>query len=74
MAGHSRYTAFLDANVLYSVAICDALMEVAATGVYAAKWSKAVDNEWIRNLAKNTNRPESDFYVRRDCMHETCPD
>jgi hypothetical protein len=74
MAGHSRYTAFLDANVLYSVAICDALMEVAATGIYAAKWSKAVDNEWIRNLAKNTNRPESDFYVRRDCMHETCPD
>jgi len=40
MAGHNRYTAILDANVLYSVAICDALMEVAATGIYAAKWSR----------------------------------
>lgn len=26
MAGHNRYTALLDANVLYSVAISDALM------------------------------------------------
>jgi hypothetical protein len=43
MAGHNRYTALLDANVLYSVAISDALMEVAATGIYEAKWSKAID-------------------------------
>jgi len=74
MAGHNRYTALLDANVLYSVAICDALMEVAATGVYAAKWSKEIDHEWIRNLAKNKNRPEEDFYRRRDLMHDICPD
>ena len=53
MAGHNRYTVLLDANVLYSVAISDALMEVAATGIYAAKWSKAIDDEWVRNLAKN---------------------
>jgi len=42
MAGNNRYTALLDANVLYSVAISDALMEVAATGIYAAKWSRHV--------------------------------
>jgi len=74
MAGQNRYTALLDANVLYSVAICDALMEVAATGIYAAKWSKEIDSEWISNLAKNKNRPEEDFYRRRDFMHEICPD
>lgn len=74
MAGHNRYTALLDANVLYSVAISDALMEVAATGIYAAKWSKAIDQEWIRNLAKNRNRIEADFYTRRDSMHDACPD
>lgn len=74
MAGHNRYTAFLDANVLYSVAISDALMEVAATGIYAAKWSKAIDDEWVRNLAKNKNRAEADFYTRRDSMHDACPD
>ena len=74
MAGHNRYTALLDANVLYSVAISDALMEVAATGIYAAKWSKAIDDEWIKNLAKNRKRPESDFHPRRDLMHDACPD
>ena len=74
MAGHNRYTALLDANVLYSVAISDALMEVAATGIYAAKWSKAIDEEWVRNLAKNKNRDEADFNTRRDSMHDACPD
>jgi predicted nucleic acid-binding protein len=74
MAGHNRYTALLDANVLYSVAISDALMEVAATGIYAAKWSKAIDDEWVRNLAKNKNRAEADFHTRRDSMHDACPD
>ena len=74
MAGHNRYTALLDANVLYSVAISDALMEVAATGIYAAKWSKAIDDEWVKNLAKNKNRAEADFYTRRDFMHDACPD
>jgi hypothetical protein len=74
MAGHNRYTALLDANVLYSVAISDALREVAATGIYAAKWSKAIDDEWIKNLAKNRKRPESDFHPRRDLMHDACPD
>jgi predicted nucleic acid-binding protein len=74
MAGHNRYTALLDANVLYSVAISDALMEVAATGIYAAKWSKAIDEEWVRNLAKNKNRDEADFHPRRDSMHDACPD
>jgi len=74
MGGHNRYTALLDANVLYSVAISDAMMEVAATGIYAAKWSKAIDDEWVRTLAKNRNRPESDFHPRRDLMHDACPD
>ena len=74
MAGHNRYTVLLDANVLYSVAISDALMEVAATGIYAAKWSKAIDEEWVRNLAKNKNRAEADFHTRRDSMHDACPD
>jgi predicted nucleic acid-binding protein len=74
MAGRNRYTALLDANVLYSVAISDALMEVAVTGVYAAKWSKQIDDEWVRNLAQNKLRPQADFHTRRDLMHDACPD
>jgi predicted nucleic acid-binding protein len=74
MAGHARYTALLDANVLYPVAICDALMEVALTGIYAPKWSAQIDDEWVRNLAKDRGKPEHLFHVRRDHMHEACPD
>ena len=74
MAGQNRYTVLLDANVLYSVAISDALMEVVATGIYAAKWSQRIDQEWIKNLAKNRNRSEADFHTRRDQMHDACPD
>lgn len=65
MAGNNRYTVLLDANVLYSVAISDALMEVAATGIYAAKWSRQVDEEWVRNLAKNESAWNYGFASRR---------
>jgi len=74
MASHARYTALLDANVLYPVAICDALIEVAATGIYAPKWSAEIDDEWVRSLAKDKGKPEELFHVRRDLMHEACPD
>lgn len=39
MAGHARYTALLDACVLFPVAVCDSLMSVSFAGVYAAKWT-----------------------------------
>ncbi len=74
MAGHARYTALLDANVLYPIAICDALMEVAITGIYAPKWTQLIDEEWIRNLAKDRNQSEEKFHIRRDRMHDACPD
>ncbi|MFZ9958464.1 MAG: hypothetical protein ACO3E7_07560 [Burkholderiaceae bacterium] len=60
--------------MLYSVAISDAMMEVSLTGIYAAKWSQRLDDEWTKNLAANHRRPVSDFYTRRDLMHKVCPD
>lgn len=74
MAGHVRFTALLDANVLYPLAVCDALIEVAVTGIYAAKWTTRIDNEWIRNLAINRGIAPERLWVRRDAMHDACPD
>jgi predicted nucleic acid-binding protein len=74
LAGHARYTALLDANVLYPIAICDALIGVAVTGIYAPKWSAKIDEEWVRNLAEDKGFPETRFHVRRELMHEACPD
>ncbi len=53
MISKSRYTAFLDANVLYSAAIRDICMEVALAKMYRAKWSADVHREWIESLLSN---------------------
>ncbi len=33
MAGHANFTALLDANTLYPILTCDALMSLAAAGL-----------------------------------------
>ena len=47
MAGHARYTALLDACVLPPMAMADALMSLASTGIFAASWTRAIEAEWI---------------------------
>lgn len=74
MAGHPRYTALLDANVLFAVPICDALMSVAATGIYAAKWTARIDEEWVRNLERARGVAAGAFQGRCDAMHRAFPD
>jgi len=68
MAGQARYTAVLDACVLYSIAMTDALLSLATAGLFAAKWTTRIEQEWMRAL-ENT-RPElvGKLEVRRDCM------
>jgi hypothetical protein len=39
MAGHARYTALLDACVLYPVAMTDALLSLATARFFDAKWT-----------------------------------
>lgn len=74
MAGYARYTAVLDACVLFPVAICDSLLSVAATNLYAPKWTTRIDEEWMRNLAHKTGRPITSFNNRCTAMHEAFPD
>jgi predicted nucleic acid-binding protein len=56
MAYSSSFTALYDANVLYSAPLRDLLMRLAMTGLYRAKWTEAIHDEWTRNLL--TNRPD----------------
>jgi hypothetical protein len=46
----------LDANVLYPFRIRDALLRFAEAGLFRARWSSAIMDEWRRNLLKN--RPD----------------
>jgi hypothetical protein len=71
----ARFTALLDASVLYSMAITDLAMETARAGIYQAKWTVEIHQEWVRNLT--TNRPDLDpelIKKRRDAMDKAIPD
>jgi len=50
MAGNFRYTAVLDACVLYPAPLRDILISLGAEGVYRARWTSEIQDEWIRNL------------------------
>lgn len=46
----------LDACVLYPAPLRDLLLSLAAAGLYRAKWSQRIHDEWTRNLLEN--RPD----------------
>jgi len=48
----SAFAAFYDANVLYPAELRSFLMHLAMTGLFRAKWSDAVHEEWISNLLR----------------------
>lgn len=74
MAGHARYTALLDACVLYPLAMADALMSLATSGLFAAKWSRRIELEWIRSLEENRPDLKGRLELRRDQMRAAVPD
>jgi hypothetical protein len=47
------FTVFYDANVLYPAELRSLLMHLALIGLFRAKWSADVHEEWISNLLKN---------------------
>ncbi len=48
----------LDACVLYPAPLRDLLLSLAAAGIYRAKWSQRIHDEWTGNLLGN--RPDLD--------------
>lgn len=74
MAGNARYTALLDACVLFPIAITDALMSLATAGLFAAKWTTRIEEEWIRSLEAQRPELQGRLNVRRDSMREAVPD
>jgi predicted nucleic acid-binding protein len=50
------FTAFFDSSVLYPSELRNLLMHLAMTGLFRAKWSAAVHEEWMSALLRN--RPD----------------
>lgn len=74
MAGRSRYTALLDACVLYPIAMADSLMSLATAGLFAAKWSSHIEDEWITALEDRHPDLKGRLGFRRDQMRQVVPD
>lgn len=71
----SRYTAILDACVLYPAPLRDFLMELASARLFRARWTDDIHDEWIKNLLKN--RPDLDpahLQRTRELMNAAVPD
>lgn len=49
----SRYTALLDANILYPAPMRDLLLQLAVTDLIKARWSADIHREWIEALLRN---------------------
>lgn len=75
MAGSARYTAILDACVLYPAPLRDLFLGLARDGLFHARWTRRIEDEWVRNLLRQ--RPDLDAaMLSRTCelMVKAVPD
>ena len=69
------FTPFLDANVLYPAELRSFLMYLAVPGIFRARWSDDVHEEWISRLLEN--RPDlsrTKLARTRELMDRHAPD
>ncbi len=65
----SHYNVLLDANVLYPAPLRDALMQLAVTDLFKAKWTADIHEEWIKALLrKEPHRDRAALERTRDLM------
>jgi predicted nucleic acid-binding protein len=75
MAGTARYTAILDANVMFPVNVFDILAQFCIEGLFTAKWSQDIDDEWTRNLLESrADLTQDQVFRRRDRQRIALPD
>ena len=70
-----RFIVVYDACVLYPAPVRDFLLRLALSGLFAAKWTNRIHEEWITNLSKNRPDLNIDKLNRtRDRMNEAVAD
>ncbi|MES9905907.1 MAG: PIN domain-containing protein [Sedimenticola sp.] len=69
-----RYTVVFDACVLYPAPLRDFLMRLSMTGLFAAKWTDQIHDEWTRNVLKARPELEDKLPRTRKLMNSAIPD
>jgi predicted nucleic acid-binding protein len=69
------FCAFLDASVLYPVTLRNLLMRLTLNGLFQARWSKHVHEEWIRAVLRDRpDIPIERLHAVREAMNEHAED
>lgn len=71
----SNFVALYDACVLYSASLRNLLMHLAVSGIFRARWTARIHDEWMEHLL--TNRPDiprQKLERTRQLMDESVPD
>jgi predicted nucleic acid-binding protein len=69
------FCAFLDASVLYPASLRNLLMRLTLNGLFQARWSAQVHEEWIRALLRDRPElPRERLLQVRDAMNEHAQD
>jgi predicted nucleic acid-binding protein len=63
-----------DACVLYPFHLRNLLIQLAVDGVVVARWTDAIHDEWIRNLAEASGISPTRLIVTRDLMKAVLPE
>jgi len=67
--------AFLDASVLYPVSLRNLLMRLTLAGLFQARWSAHVHDEWIRSVLRDhPHIPPSRLHDLRAAMDDQAED
>ncbi len=74
MAISGRYTAVLDACVLFSRLQRDVLLSLAHADLYTARWTQEIENEWTSSLVKRYPNAADKIPFVVDQMREAIPD
>lgn len=70
----SNYTALLDACVLYPAQLRDLLLRLAGTGLFRARWTDQIHDEWTAAVSNRTGIDPVKLARTRSLMNQSVPD
>jgi hypothetical protein len=69
-----RFTAMLDANVLYPFLMRDVLLSLAAAGLYRVQWTEQITAEWLGHLQKSKPQQAGKLQRTVETMRRAFPE
>jgi len=71
----TTFTVVFDACVLFPAPLRDILMELAVSGLFRARWTDEIHDEWVRSLLRIRDDISAEKLLRtRELMNQAVPD